>query len=182
MRATPQGDYGLGFFGNALQSGSYYVEDPTLGPLCYLCDVRHTDGGGAGGGGGGGGPAVAIIPRDAYSIAAFLEPFGLYLTSECGKIGSIELPTTAAVPRHVAGGAAAAPSAASDAPRERTLRVTFRGGAAPCEMLRLKLTKTALSRPGSGFAVAGAPLVRGAYQLAPAAGGADTVAVVTWSA
>ena len=32
------GDYGLGFFGNALESGAYYVEDPTLGPLCFLCE------------------------------------------------------------------------------------------------------------------------------------------------
>ena len=33
------GDYGLGFFGNALQSGLYYVVDSEFGRLCFLCDV-----------------------------------------------------------------------------------------------------------------------------------------------
>ena len=37
------GDFGLGFFGNALESGAYYVEDPTLGPLCFLCEVGGGD-------------------------------------------------------------------------------------------------------------------------------------------
>ena len=35
------GDYGLGFFGNALESGAYFVEHPRLGPLCFLCTAEE---------------------------------------------------------------------------------------------------------------------------------------------
>ena len=35
-----------------------------------------------------------IVPRDAYRIAAFLEPLGLYLTSQCGTLAAIVLPST----------------------------------------------------------------------------------------
>ena len=77
------GDYGLGFFGNALETGAYYVVDAALGPLCFLCDATPQEGGGGGGGG------VAIEPLDAYRIAAYLEPLGLYLQSECGRFSRL---------------------------------------------------------------------------------------------
>ena len=32
------GDFGLGFFGNTLQSGAYYLQKhPVLGEVCFLC-------------------------------------------------------------------------------------------------------------------------------------------------
>ena len=65
-------------------------------------------------------------------------------------------------------------------PRQRQLIVTFDGDA-PCATLRLKLTKTAAARPGSGFAVEGAALVRGAYEIVPTAAGAPTVSHVTYA-
>ena len=34
------GDYGLGFFGHTLEAGSYFVQHPTLGALCFLCDLQ----------------------------------------------------------------------------------------------------------------------------------------------
>ena len=68
------GDFGLGFFGNALESGAYYVEDPTLGPLCFLCEM------------GGGGVLTA---KDAYRRAFYVEPLGLYLQTECGEIAAV---------------------------------------------------------------------------------------------
>ena len=37
------GDYGLGLFGNALESGSYFVLDPALGALCFLCSLTTTN-------------------------------------------------------------------------------------------------------------------------------------------
>ena len=147
------GDYGLGFFGNALESGAYFVRDAELGALCFLCDLA--DGASAARDG-----AALIVPRDAYRIAVFLEPLGLYLTSQCGTIQSVELP-------------AGTPNANS------TLAVTF-DAAAQCEYLRLKLTKTAKARPGSGFEVVGAQLVRGAYQITPSPH-ATTVAHVTYA-
>ena len=77
------GDYGLGFFGNALETGAYYVVDAALGPLCFLCVATPQEGGGGGGGG------VAIEPRDAYRISAYLEPLGLYVQSECGRFSRL---------------------------------------------------------------------------------------------
>ena len=152
------GDYGLGFFGNALESGAYYVNDPALGPLCYLCDLL--DGGIYGSAG-----AAHIVPKDAYRLAVFLEPIGLYMTSECGQIAAVDLPTATQ-----AGAGASA-----------QLSVTF-SPSPICDTLRLRLTKTAQKRPGSGFAVAGATLVRGAYQIKPAAGGKGTTVKVTYTA
>jgi len=144
------GDYGLGFFGNALETGAYYVVDAALGPLCFLCVATPQEGGGGGGGGvamqeggGGGGGGVAIEPRDAYRISAYLEPLGLYVQSECGRFS-----------RLVYDG-------------RQSVQVEFEAGSAQlCAVQRLKLTKQALQRPGTGFAVRGAPLVRGAYESA----------------
>ena len=51
------GDYGLGFFGNALESGAYYVEHPTYGRLCFLCDLEL----------GRAGPAAAADRADVHA-------------------------------------------------------------------------------------------------------------------
>jgi len=164
------GDYGLGFFGNALESGAYYVNDPELGPLCFLCDVEapkttlRTARATAREVASAGGPR--IVPKDAFAIAVFLEPLGLYLTSECGTFAAVELPP-------------AAKRRSSDS--ATSLSVTFAAGA-PCPNLRLKLSKTAASRPGSGFAVEGATLVRAAYEIEPAAGGGETTVTVSYTA
>ena len=67
-------------------AGAYYVRDPTLGEQCYLCDVESATTAAATAAGGGkahvGGGSVRIVPRDAYRIAAYLEPLGVYLTSQ----------------------------------------------------------------------------------------------------
>jgi len=163
------GDYGLGFFGNALESGAYYVRSATLGELCFLCDyararapAEHTDAPQHAAVEHGGAQPVRIVPKDAYRIAVFLEPWGLYLTSQCGTFAAIDLPP---------------PAAAADA--SNVISVTF-GAHPPCAKLRLVLTKTAKARPGSGFTVPGAQRVRGAYEIAPAATGASTVVRVTF--
>jgi hypothetical protein len=36
------GDYGLGFFGSSLETGSTFVLHESLGALCYLCDFAPT--------------------------------------------------------------------------------------------------------------------------------------------
>jgi len=138
------GDFGLGFFGNALESGAYYVVHPELGPACYLCDFSSAPAG-----------AVTITPRDGYRIAAFLEPLSLYMQAECGVFSSIKFE-----------------------PAEQKITAVFAADA-PCTALRLRLTKTSTARPGTAFAVKGAKLVRGAYELPPAKG-AETPLVVTY--
>jgi hypothetical protein len=159
------GDYGLGFFGHALESGAYYVIDKDMGELCYLCDVIDTP------------PpvstptststnttasAVTIVPRDTMRRRVFIEPLALYLVAEAGVFESIQLDMAA-----------------------MKLTVNFNategpGSSAPWSKLRLKLDKTSATRPGNNFQVEGASLVRGAYEVAPAAG-KSTSAFVTWS-
>ena len=173
------GDYGLGFFGNALESGAYYVVDDALGRLCYLCDlIDDSDPSAAStrpppASTAASAPVAAgsahIVPRDAYRRAVYLEPLGLYLTSECGQLAAVLMPSDAKASADPAGSTSA------------QLTVTF-SPSPICAHLRLRLTKTAHKRPGSGFAVAGATLVRGAYQITPAAGGGETTVEVTYTA
>ena len=70
------GDYGLGFFGNALESGAYYVKHPRLGPAAE----------------GGAEPgSVVITPEDAYHRRVFVEPLALYLVAGAGTIARVQL-------------------------------------------------------------------------------------------
>ena len=184
------GDYGLGFFGHALESGAYFVDDAQLGQLCYLCDLDVPTLSPRAASAAAGAAAAAdtsteaaataafhdggvrIVPRDAFAIAVFLEPLGLYMTSECGTFAAVDLPAAATGRR-----ARTPPTATSSS----SLIITFAAGA-PCPHLRLKLTKTAEARPGSGFKVDGAPLVRGAFQIIPAAGDEETRVTVSYTA
>ena len=95
-----------------------------------------------------------LTAKDAYRRAFYVEPLGLYLQSECGEIAAVTY------------AGAAAP-----------LTVEFGGDYALCAKLRLKLTKPGAARPGSNFTVAGAPLVRGAYEAAPPTSGVATMTV-----
>lgn len=58
----------------------------------------------------------------------------------------------------------------------------------PCDLTpigSMQVDKTSAARPGTNFVVDGpdgkAPLVRGAFEAAPAAAGAETTITVTWS-
>ena len=104
----------------------------------------------------------------AYRIAAFVQPLGLYIQAQCGTLRSLTLRPSALL------GSGPGPGAAA------TFEVTFDGGA-PCAALRLVLGKTAKAMPGGDFSVVGARLVRGAYELKPAAGGGPTVAKVAYT-
>jgi hypothetical protein len=175
------GDYGLGFFGNALESGSYFVDDSesesALGPLCFLCDLDEGYGDAVDGDDldGASVPSFTIVPRDGFAIAVFIEPLGLYITSQCGTIASVRLPAGSYQrARKVPKGEGSARLL-----QTRSLSVTFDADG-PCEYFRLVMSKTSASRPGSGFSVDGAPLVRGAFQVKPAASG-QTTAEVSYS-
>jgi len=71
------GDYGLGFFGHSLESGSYYVEDKVLGKLCFLCNLQTS------------GTSSVITPADSYSLNVFLEPIALYIQTDAGIISEV---------------------------------------------------------------------------------------------
>jgi len=72
------GDFGLGFFGLSLETGAYYVEDSTLGKLCFLCNLETS------------GSSSVITPVDSYSLNVFLEPIALYIQTDAGTIGEVE--------------------------------------------------------------------------------------------
>jgi len=147
------GDYGLGFFGNALESGSYYVESPSLGPQCYLCDLKAAPSSSV-----GAKATVEILPRDGYRINVFLEPLALYVQAECGTFSSVLLDRSS-----------------------QTLTVKF--AADPiCNKIRLRLTKTSPKRPGTGFAPSPSlPLVRGAFEVPLAAAGTEAVVKLAYT-
>jgi hypothetical protein len=106
------GDYGLGFFGSSLETGSTFVLHESMGALCYLCDYIATAAASAGdhssdatvrgeetAAAGSSSEFVAgddamvyqILPRDAYRQRVFLEPVGLWLQADAGIFKSVTL-------------------------------------------------------------------------------------------
>lgn len=69
------GDYGPGFLGLTLGTGSYLVEDADLGLVAYGGTVS-----------GGTGGAVTVAPKDAARRRAFVGPLGLLLEIDAGVI------------------------------------------------------------------------------------------------
>ena len=170
------GDFGLGFFGHCLETGAYYVVDQNMGELCYLCDIGTTASDSSGNGSNTDG-AVRITPRDSFHNRVFLEPLSLYLYAEAGTIDHVKL--------DLAG---------------KTLSVVFESQATAnvtswtFQKIRLQVDKTSDARPGTDWVVsspsagtgllevaATLPLVRGAYEVPPTAGGGETTISVSWS-
>jgi len=137
------GDFGLGFFGCSLSSASYLVQHPTLGLVCYLCnmeDSEHyhygtfnaTD------------ILAKIEPVDLYRRRVYLEPLGLYLTLDVGTFKSLTLDM-----------------------RSKKISVEFnpmQSDNITYAARRLRTEKMAVGRPGKGFTTA-FPKSRGAYAV-----------------
>jgi hypothetical protein len=142
------GDYGLGFFGCSLQSGSYFVNHPNLGLLCYLCNMETTIASVSGRNitstGATTASAVTIKPVDLYRRRVFLEPLALYLTLDAGTFESVVVDMAA-----------------------KKLTIAFNTMAfdnSTFTARRLRVEKTSTSRPGIGFKVA-FPVERNAYVI-----------------
>lgn len=165
------GDFGLGFFGNALQSGSYLVRSESHGDLCFLCDIEPLEPlektrtktppsveapSAASTGLPNQGDGLAIVPRDAYRRQAFLEPLALLIQTDCGQIASLLYTPV-------------------------TQRVVVRFDAtASCSTVRLRLRQTSAERPAANFRVDGAHLVRGAHELLQTSNKVPLEMVVLW--
>lgn len=65
-------DYGVGFYGHSINSGSYVVRTE-LGWSCFLCDLYDT------------GAALTIVPRDSFHTRLYLAPVGLDIVMEAGS-------------------------------------------------------------------------------------------------
>ncbi len=68
------GDYGPGFFGYALNTATYVVDDPALGWICFGGNLRKEGGG------------IQVEPRDAYRARLYIAPAGLWITLDSGHI------------------------------------------------------------------------------------------------
>ncbi len=72
------GDYGMGFYGHAITSASYVVNDPQFGWLGFGGDLTAKAG------------KVHIEPKDGARRRLFVAPAGLWITLEAGRIKSAD--------------------------------------------------------------------------------------------
>jgi hypothetical protein len=123
------GDFGLGFFGHSVQAGAYFVNDKSLGLMCYLCDFMY------------GRPKTAdlgaeivwIALRDSFRQRLFIEPLALYLTLDTGLFEKCKIDI-----------------------RSKAITIWFAqnekaGESRTFDTRRLHVEKTSESRPGKNF-------------------------------
>jgi hypothetical protein len=73
------GDYGPGFFGHAINAGTYVTSDTTFGWLAFGGNVEVADG------------TVRVRPLDGARRRVYVAPLGLWLTLDAGVFETIEL-------------------------------------------------------------------------------------------
>ena len=73
------GDYGPGFFGHAVNTGTYVVNDPEFGWISFGGNLSEAEG------------AVRVTPLDAARSRVYLAPIGLWLTLDAGTFEAVEL-------------------------------------------------------------------------------------------
>lgn len=95
------GDYGMGFFGHALASATYLLNDPTFGWLSFGGNV-HVEADGA----------VRVVPKDSARTRLFVAPSGSWITLEAGKIESARYdPKSGAIAVQLAAATSSTPAA-----------------------------------------------------------------------
>jgi hypothetical protein len=78
------GDYGPGFFGHTVNTGTYVIRHPELGWLAFGGNLSVDDGTEAG-------PTVRVEPLDAARSRVYLAPLGLWLTLDAGTFEGVAL-------------------------------------------------------------------------------------------
>ena len=145
------GDFGLGFFGLTLEAASYLVQHPTLGTVCYLCDLQQPARSAQGSG------ALVFSPRDAYRQRIFIEPIAMYVQADVGTFEQVTVDLDA---------------------KRVTIVFAEAGAGATFDARRLRAEKTSADRNANTFRLvqpAGAQLVRGAWTF-PASTATATLA------
>jgi len=80
------GDYGMNFFGHAINAATYVVNDPEFGWQAFGGNIRVA------------GSLVFVTPLDSLRQRIYIAPFGLWLTLDAGTFSSVEIdPKTHAV-------------------------------------------------------------------------------------
>ncbi len=101
MRWEPRtGDYGLNFFGHAINTATYLVNHPELGWQAFGGNLTEN------------GTAVVVTPLDSFRNRIYVAPAGLWLTLDAGQFQTVEYtPQTGAVAVTMAPSDAYTPSA-----------------------------------------------------------------------
>jgi len=73
------GDYGMNFFGHAMNAATYVVDDPEFGWLAFGGNLKAA------------GSRVIATPLDAMRRRIYIAPFGLWLMLDAGTFTSIEI-------------------------------------------------------------------------------------------
>jgi hypothetical protein len=73
------GDYGPGFLGHVLNTGTYLIQDPELGWLAFGGNLTVA------------GDVVRVRPLDSARSRVYLAPLGLWVTLDAGRFESAEL-------------------------------------------------------------------------------------------
>jgi hypothetical protein len=73
------GDYGMNFFGYAMNVGTYVINDKELGWQAFGGNIEKR------------GDKIIVIPEDAMRRRVYIAPFGLWLTIDSGTFSSIEI-------------------------------------------------------------------------------------------
>ena len=88
------GDYGSGFWGFAVNTATYIVNDSSLGWLSFGGDLEKR------------GTQISVIPRDAFRNRVYLAPIGLWITLDAGSVRQIVFDTKTGLVHLILGPAA----------------------------------------------------------------------------
>ena len=77
------GDYGLNFFGHALNAATYLVQHPEFGWQAYGGNVSLN------------GNVVSVTPLDAFRQRIYIAPMGLFVTLDAGRFEKLEFDSVA---------------------------------------------------------------------------------------
>jgi hypothetical protein len=73
------GDYGMNFFGHAMNAATYLINSPDFGWQAFGGNIRVN------------GDTVIVTPLDSMRRRVYIAPFGLWLTLDAGTFSSIEI-------------------------------------------------------------------------------------------
>ena len=76
------GDYGPNFLGLTLGSGTYVVQDPTLGLVAFGGDLT------------GSGNVFTVTPRDSVRRRVYIAPFGTFVEIDAGAVQKVDVDLT----------------------------------------------------------------------------------------
>ena len=177
------GDFGIGFFGHVQMAASVFVLHPAFGALCFLCDATAaattttsaatattsaataTTASPGLSPGLGAPPIYTLIPRDSIRRRVFLEPLGVLVQVEAGRLLQLRLTLQGS-------GAGAHDNARAQYNASKFTLLLADDGL--ITRFRVRLSTPSLSRPALKFGVRvltpGAALVRGAWEVPLSAG------------